>query len=322
MFGNTPIRIGCASLLVLLTTSSAWSAMPTNPVTDKNFTKLPSGQLLTSISVSGSRLSLTKGQGNPYSTVAQESYKKLKVATQTDRDHKIQWALMDLDRHVVIAKSLSAERKVFGASSSKIYVAGALLNKQKGTLTRSQTQLMANMLVVSSNTAWTNLQSQIGGGNADKGRAYIYSFTQGLGYKQTRGFQGTWGAMHGNELVASEIVEYLYDLYHGGFPGAETVWKFMHTCRTGASRGLKYIPTAIYVGAKTGTYDGPTTDPETGSETNKDGTPYKVAIRNHVMVFNVNGKQYGMAILGNTGSDEAVAVLAGGLFREYTGYKP
>lgn len=321
MFVSARFRNGIASLSVILLTSSAWSAMPSNPVSDSNFMVLPGGKNLSSIAVKGVKLSLTKGKGGAFGSLQQNSYKALKAATQTDRNHKIQWALMDLDRHVVIAKSASAGRKVFGASSSKIYVAGALAHKQKGILTASQTQLMADMIVVSSNVAWVNLQTQVGGGDANKGRAYIHNLTQGLGYKLTRGFQGTWGTMHGNELVATEIVEYLHDLYKGSFVGAETVWKFMHTCRTGAARGLKYIPTSIFVGAKTGTYDGPTTNPETGSTKNPDGSAYKVLIRNHVMVFNVNGKEYGLAILGNTGSDEAVALLAGGLFQEYTGFK-
>ncbi len=322
MFAFSRLRNGIASFSVLILTSSAWSAMPTNPVTDKNFTVLPGGKNLTSIAVKGVKLSLTKGKNGAFGSLQENSYKTLKAATLTDRNHKIQWALMDLDRHSVIAKSLDSDRKVFGASSSKIYVAGTLMNKQNGTLTPAQTQLMADMLVVSSNVAWVNLQSQIGGGNADKGRAAIQAFTQSMGYKNTRGYQGTLGGVHGNELIATEIVEYLYDLYHGSFVGAETVFKFMHTCRTGSVRGLKYIPSTIFVGAKTGTYDGPTTNPETGTGKNSDGTAYKVQIRNHVMVFNVNGKEYGLAILGNSGSDEAVAVLAGGLFREYTGYKP
>jgi hypothetical protein len=283
-----------------------------NPVLDPNFTKLSDGKDLSSISVSGTKLSLTRGTGTPFTSALKQDYQALKTATQTDPNHKVQWTLMDLSSHQVLAKSLSSNKKLFGASSSKIFVGAALLDKQNGQLSSSQLQLMANMLVVSSNEAWTELQSQVGDGDSNKGRERIHAFTQRMGYSQTRGFQGYWGSIHGNELVPDESAEMLYDLYRGAFPGAATEWKLMHTCRTGASRGLKYIPSNIYVGGKTGTDDGPTENPATGAT-------YDVAIRNHLMVFYVGGRQLGLAILSNSGTDQSAALLAGGLIREYGG---
>lgn len=287
-------------------------ATNSSPSLDAQFMTLPNGVKLSNIAVSGSKLSPTRGSGNVFTSTVKANYQDLKKATQTDPNHKVQWTLMDLSSHKVIAKSLSSNRKLFGASSSKIYVASTLVDKQKGVLSDSQLQLMAEMQVVSSNTAWVELQTQIGDGDANKGRERIYNFTQRMGYKNTRGFQGTWGSMHGNELIPDEAVETLYDIYRNNFSGAAIVWKLMHTCRTGASRGLKYIPANIYVGGKTGTYDGPTENPETG------GT-YNVAVRNHLLVFYVGGRQYGLAILSNSGSDESAALLAGGLIREYGG---
>lgn len=283
-----------------------------NPVLDANFATFPDGTKLSSISVSGERLSLSKGTGTSFTAAKKSEYEALKNASQSDPAHKVQWTFMDLDAHRVIARSLSAGKKIFGASSSKIYVAAALLDRQNGQLTASQRQLMAEMLVVSSNSAWTNLQSQIGEGSADKGRERIFDFTQRMGYPLTRGWQGYWGSVHGNELVPDEAVETLYDIYRNRFPGAEVLWKLMHTCRTGSSRGRKYIPSSIYVGGKTGTYDGPTENPETGAT-------YNVAIRNHLLIFHVGGRQYGLAVLANSGSDESAALLAGGLLREYAG---
>lgn len=290
--------------------------LPNNssPVANKDFAKLPDGRLLSSITVSGTKLSLTKGTGTSFPAQKLADYQALKKATQMDPEHKVQWVFMNLDTHQVLDKSLSSNRKLFGASSSKIYVGAALLDKQSGVLSDSQLQLMADMLVVSSNEAWTNLQSQIGGGNADKGREAIQKFTQRMGYLNTRGFQGYLGNVHGNELIPDEAVETLFDIYHNQFPGAEIEWKIMHTCRTGASRGLKYIPTSVYVGGKTGTYDGPTENPATGAT-------YNVAIRNHLLVFNIDGHQFGLAILSNSGSDESAALIAGGLIREHTSVK-
>jgi len=298
--------------------TSAFAALPTNPVTDRDFMKLPNGRSLSSIKVGGVALSLSKGAGGAYTARVHENYLRLKRATQSDPQHAVQWALMDLDQHRILDQSLEANRKVFGASTSKIFVGGALLNQQQGQLSASQLQKMADMLVVSSNSAWTDLQNQIGGGSANKGRERIHNFTQGLGYARTRGFQGYWGAIHGNELTAAELVEYLHDTYKGRYAGAETLWKLMHTCRTGSTRARKYIPQTIFVGGKTGTYDGPTENPETGKTRNPDGSQYTVRVRNHAIVFYVDGHQYALAVLANTGLEDSAALLAGGLIREFT----
>jgi hypothetical protein len=286
----------------------------THPAADKDFLELSNGFFLSQIKVNGTNISLSKGTGHSFNSSHNDDYLNLKIETLTDPNHKVQWAFMNLDSHEMISQSLAANKKIFGASSSKIYVAATLLDSQNGALSSSQLQLTANMLVVSSNVAWTELQKEIGNGSADLGRELNWNFTQKMGYLQTRGFQGYWGNIHGNELVPIEAVETLYDIYQNAFLGAETLWKFMHTCRTGAERGRKYIPADIYVGAKTGTYDGPTENPETGGQ-------YNVKVRNHILVFNIDGVQYGLAIFANNGSDESVALLAGGLIREYTSIK-
>lgn len=313
------VRQGLAAFLFFLSTSTALAVMPTNPVTDREFTRLPNGVDLRTLTASGTRLSLTKGRGNSFTARAKAAYEKLKNDSKSIPGHKVQWVLMDLDAHRVIDQSLENNRKIFGASSSKIFVGGTLLDQQGGELTRSQLQLMSEMIIVSNNNAWKSLQAQIGGGNSNRGRQGVINFTQRMGYERTRGFQGSLGSLHGNELTALETTEYLHDTYKGLYPGAETLWKMMHACRTGGSRGLKYIPTSIYVGAKTGTYDGETIDPETGSGYNPDGSRYVVHVRNHVMAFYVDGRQYGLTVLANSGSDESAALLAGGLIREYAG---
>lgn len=318
---RTTFQSGLTGLVMSITASISLAGMPSNPVTDANFSILPNGKNLTSISVSGSRLYLAKGTGNTFGASAKAAYTKLKSESQADPNHRVQWVFMDLDGQRIVDMSLSHNRKIFGASSSKVFVGGALLDKQNGQLTSSQLQLMSEMLVVSSNTAWTNLQSQIGGGDANKGRRGVQDFTQRMGYLRTRGFQGYWGTLHGNELTAYESAEFLHDTYKGNYPGAETLWKLMHACRTGSSRGRKYIPSNIYVGGKTGTYDGLTENPETGQTRNPNGSAYRVAVRNHLLVFNINGREYGLAVLADTGSDESAAVLAGGLIREYAGVK-
>lgn len=296
------------------TPGQAALSTPSNPATDPNFLVLSNGINLSSIKVDGEALSLVRGTGNAFTEAQRLQYITLKARTKELADPKIQWALMDLDDHVIVDRSDNIERRMFGASVSKVFVAGALMDRQRGELSQRQLQLMSDMLVISSNTAWRELQKQLGEGNEDRGRELNYAFTQRMGYKNTRGFQGNWGSMHGNELAAGDLVEFLYDTYHGNYPGAEVVWKVMHTSRTGVNRAKKYIPTDVIVAGKTGTYSGSTVDPETGRN-------IRVSVAHQIMTFNVGSKQYALAVLADTGTNETAALLAGGLLREYTGYQ-
>lgn len=280
-----------------------------SPESDPDFIRLPNGTKLSSLKVNGVALKLIAGTGQTLNASKYQEYLKLRNASETQPQHLVQWSFANLETGEILARSASAHKKYFGASSSKIFVGAALLDKHNGAISSSQLQQMADMIVVSSNTAWTSMQRDIGGGDANKGRERIHQFTQRMGYTLTRGFQGYWGSIHGNELVPDETAEMLFDTYHNQYPGAETLWKMMYTCRTGANRGLKYIPKNIYVGGKTGTYSGPTENPETGKTHN-------VNMKNHVLTFNVNGTQYGLVIFANNGSDESVALLAGGLVQD------
>ncbi|MGH1468285.1 MAG: serine hydrolase [Bdellovibrionales bacterium] len=282
-----------------------------NPSNTTAFLTLPNGKKLSSVKVKGSSLRIITGTGNSFSSSRMKEYLELKEDSQRDPSHKVQWTFMNLDTHEVLERSRSAHKKIFGASSSKIYVAATLLDREDGEISNPQLQQMADMIVVSSNTAWTSMQRAIGDGSSDKGRERIHNFTRDMGYPLTRGYQGYWGKIHGNELVPDEAAETLYDIYHNNFAGAEILWKLMYTSRTGTNRGKKYIPKDIYVGGKTGSYSGPTENPETGEQ-------YTVSVRNHLMVFNINGTQYGLAVLANSGTDQSAALLAGGLIREYT----
>ncbi|MCB0407845.1 MAG: serine hydrolase [Bdellovibrionales bacterium] len=310
------MRVLYSFLFIILFSPQIHAALPTNPETDPQFTTLPNGKKLSDYKVNGTSLFLAKGSGNAFSNQNRAEFENLyslSKSTATD----FQWVLMDLDTHQIIDQSQQPQTKFFGASVSKIFVSGTLLDYQNGQISHSQLQLMANMLVVSSNSAWTELQRQIGGGNADLGRQRIHEFTQDMGYERTRAFQGWWGDLHGNELTALELAEYLYDTYMGQYPGAEYNWKFMHTCRTGSQRAKKYLPSSLIIGGKTGTYHGSTVNPETGDNKFPDGTPYTVKMNSQVIVFHANGHQYALTILANTGTDTTAALLAGGLYRRY-----
>lgn len=247
-----------------------------------------------------------KGVGSRWSgKKIREYYCRLKGAED------IQWMLSDLEDGSIVASSQLPERIFFGASTSKVFVAATLLDLQQGTLTKKQLQLMTRMIAVSSNSAWKTLQQMAGNGSADAGREAVDAFTSKMGYGPIRGFQG-WlrEEVHGNELNAEALVHFLYDTYHNRYPGAEILWKLLYSCRTGNSKGGWYMPHSLYLGGKTGTYSGPNVSPET--------VPWPdIRARNHMLTFRSKGRQYALVILSNRGENKDVAVLAGGLIREY-----
>ncbi len=72
----------------------------------------------------------------------------------------------------------------------------------------------------------------------------------------------------------------------------------------------KYTPENVYIAGKTGTYRGANESQETIQHK-------KLNTRNHVVVLNVNDKYYSLSVLSNTGRGEDVAILGGGLMREF-----
>ncbi len=234
---------------------------------------------------------------------------------------EIQWVVNNLETGKILSRSANAEELYFGASTSKLFVAAALLDKQKGRFTRAQLRQLVKMIVVSSNPAWLDLQRQVGGdGSSDSGRAAVHAFVRRMGYPTIMGFQG-WmkkkdgTSVHGNELNTLEVSRFLFDTYHRKYPGADVLWKIMQATRTGKRKIDKYTPAGLYLGGKTGTYSGPNASP---------GTVRLATIRasNHAVVLMTGDGHYGVSILSNRGNNEDVAILGGGLMREYLGVEP
>ena len=252
------------------------------------------------------------GEGFTFGTEQEKQYCRLKSSSQ------IQWTLSDLKTGEIISRSDNAGEVFFGASASKIFVAAALLHKQNGKISKKQLILLTRMIVRSDNIAWKELQRQAGtDGTDDSGRLAVHAFIKTMGYKNLRAFQG-WmtkqdgSQLHGNELNSLAVAQFLFDTCHNRYPGAEILWKIMHATRTGRKKINKYTPKSIYIGGKTGTYHGP----NESKETIKHAT---IMARNHITVFTINGQDYSLTILSNTGRDEDVAVLGGGLMREHLG---
>lgn len=303
-------RLVC--FLILLFPPQMYSA-ETSQVPDSAFFTLDSGVDLRELGGAyvAKMLTRVRGEGRDFGQRQRQRYCSLKNSVE-----QIQWVLNDLETGEVISRSDNADEAYFGASSSKLYVAAALLDKQEGQVSRKQLDLLVKMIVVSDNHAWKELQRQAGAdGTNDSGRAAVNAFVRKRGYSNTRGFQGWWDKadgtrIHGNELNAMDLSRFLFDTYHQKYKGAEILWKIMHATRTGSHKIDKYTPENIYIGGKTGTYHGPNASPETIKHK-------AIKARNHAAIVNVNDKYYGLSILSNTGNDEDVAILGGGLIREY-----
>jgi hypothetical protein len=261
----------------------------------------------------GDLLTRVKGKGSLFGEKQRKRYCEL-----TENAEQVQWVLNNLESGEVISKSPNADKLFFGASVSKLFVAAALLNKQKGQLEKVQMDQLVRMIVVSDNHAWKELQRQVGDdGSNDSGREAIDEFVQQMGYTKIKGFQG-WlrkedgTRIHGNELNALQLSSFLYDTYQRNYEGAEVLWKVMHATRTGKSKIDKYTPSTVYIGGKTGTYHGPNVSPETIQQPT-------IKARNHAAVLKIDDRYYGLSIFTNTGSNEDVAILGGGLMREHLG---
>ncbi|WP_163340735.1 serine hydrolase [Desulfopila sp. IMCC35008] len=307
----------CVIMSVILVTAvslqSLWAA-DDNILTDEEFFTLSDGTNLWELGGQEVRglLVRRRGGGATFTETQEKQYCLLKKSSQ------VQWMLTDLDSGDTISRSSNAEQVFFGASASKIFVAAALLDKHEGMITKNQLILISRMIVRSSNEAWKEVQRQVGqDGSDDSGRLSVQAFSEKMGYKNLRPFQG-WMThpdgkrVHGNELNSQAVARFLYDTYHNKYPGAEILWKIMHATRTGSKKIDKYTPKSIYIAGKTGTYHGANESKETVDLA-------VIMARNHAVVFSVNGKQYSLTILCNTGKDEDVAVLGGGLMREYLG---
>lgn len=262
-----------------------------------------------------SLLTPVTGRGTSFGPRQEERYCRLK------RNPAVQWVVNDLASGEILSRSPNADQLFFGASTSKIFVAGAVLDKHGGKLDAEQLRLLVRMIVVSDNGAWKSLQRQTGdAGTDDAGRAAVDAFVRRMGYPTIRGFQG-WmrkpdgTSIHGNELNAVEVSQFLRDTYRRKYPGADVLWKVMQATKTGKSKIDKYTPATVYIAGKTGTYSG-------SNESRRTIDLPSIQARNHAAVVTIDNRYYGITVLSNTGDNEDVAVLAGGLMREYLGVSP
>lgn len=280
------------------------------PLKHRSVSQLPSGEPLSSLKVRGKPLALVSGRGLPFGKQQAARYGVLKEKGLSQSLAPIQWCLMDLDQDKILSRSKDAHLNMYGASVSKIYIGAALLHQQKGKLSRGQLQSLADMVVVSSNTAWAKLQRDLGDGNDGKGQLRAWQFSKALGHQKSIPFRGWHGTIHGNEVNPIEMTQLLSDTYWQRYDGAELLWPIMFATRTGDQKGAKYLPSQWLIGGKTGTYQGPTAHALTGKT-------YHARVAHHSLIIKTSDQTFGLTVMTDGLSSEDVAIMAYGLAKEH-----
>ena len=103
----------------------------------------------------GLTLSRNKGYGGSYSQTTYMSNKQ---------NPSVFWAVYDISKDSLIAKSDNASNGVYGASVSKAVVSANAYAKNKGRLKDSDVGKVIKLLVVSDNGVWDAV-TEMGGGN-------------------------------------------------------------------------------------------------------------------------------------------------------------
>jgi hypothetical protein len=197
------------------------------------------------------------------------------------------WVVSNCNQDSILAKSQNSNQLVFGASVPKIVVASSALWKNNDKLKKSEWRDISKLLVVSSNDPqWSRAQDMAGGASG------VRSFCKQMGYKMSP------EKLPGCNLVsADEMAKFYRDLTQRKFVGSESILKLSGACATSLHRSKVYIPDSIPMGGKTGTW-----------------SQY---IHDTGWLF-YKGEWWSIVVLSDGGfSSEDIAIMWGGLFREY-----
>ena len=247
----------------------------------------------------------------PYTEEQEALYQELKSLSLAELESPIQWQIRELTGGKVIAESKGAKAyPMYGASVTKIYIAGAYLSFKKGKIDKKDVRALTDLISVSDNRPWSALQDAVGGGDPLSGMMAVQAFVEGLGLTNTRAFRGWHHKTHGNETTVNDLTLFAYLTYQKRFPGAGDLWVLYSTCSSGEGKGMHYLPADQAAGGKTGSYSGRTVNAYSGKA-------YLAKTQHHLMTLVVAGVPYSVAILTDRGKEEDVAVMAGGLYREY-----
>ena len=229
------------------------------------------------------------GRGETFGVEQQRWYEDLRS------DPGVRYVLRDLQTGTVLAKSQDAEKSWYGASAAKIFIVGALLHANNGSLDPKEWQRVFRLLIRSRNADWTPVQNAAGGGRA------VDEFVQ-----ETLGLTNTRGQRSQNQINAVEATQFLQYAHQNKFHGAEALLRVMANNCWASRRSQKYLPTNIAVGSKTGFWK---------------------SFTHEIAYVEVDGKRYGVTVLTNThvsdsqvskiSGREAVAIVVAGLVRTH-----
>jgi len=244
-----------------------------------NFFTLSNGTNLIPLAKDGGiTLKRNKGLNDSFSESKYQSAKN---------NPKVYWAIYDITNDRLLASSKNSSTNVYGASVPKVVVAASALDNNNGVVSDSDYEKIIKLLVKSNNEVWTPIQNLAGGGEA------VNKWSKKMGYtmKSARGM--------GNNANALDMCKFWKDVCRNNFKGAETIFTISSSCQTNRSRGLKYMPSNVYLGNKTGTYNNSNHD--TGWVQKGDHF-YSISV---------------LTELGSGGSD-VIGQMWAGLFKEYT----
>lgn len=205
-----------------------------------------------------------------------------------NKDNKdVYWAVYDITNNKLLASSQNAKTNLYGASVPKVCVSAAAFAKNNGVLPSNEDyQKVIKLLVLSDNNVWNDVQTLAGGSES------VNNWSKKMGYTMKPARNG------GNNCNAIDMCRFWNDVCRNNFKGAENIFKITSSCRTDSSRGRKCMPSNVYMGGKTGTYNN----------------------SNHDTCWIKNGdKFYSITVLtelGNAGS-EVIAQTFRGLYNEY-----
>jgi hypothetical protein len=222
------------------------------------------------------------GFGNAYTARQEEKYWHLKD------NRRFHWVVRELDENRIIACSANAGENVIAASISKVVLIAAALYHQGGKLQdEAQWRDIIILGIKSWCSPWWDRVEELAGGTEEVNR-----FTAMLGLPNLR--VSRYG---GNLVNALELSEFYYYVLHNKFAGAEVIYKLTSACETGPAKGRKYMPAYLYLGGKTGFWQG---------------------FNHDSRFFKYNNHWYAIVVLTTdyTPSEE-LAIVFGGVFREY-----
>ncbi len=270
--------------------------------------------------VNGKKLTISKGKGEKFTDEHRKLYQYLREQGQNNSYFPFQWKLVNLTTGEILDKSKAIDKVFYGASSTKIMVGSAFLQKEKDPFRSQYFQDLLNMIVVSSNSSWKVIQKAIGSGSTEEGRLYIHDFTKKLGLERTRGFWGyssTMNGLHGNEINVEEFMRFMQMLYRGEFAGSELIFKIMLAGQKGYDMSKRLLPVDLMIANKGGRCDCRTLNPDTQRGTYPDGNPFRVYVRHQSLFLHHNGMDYAMVIFSDLGEEIDLSVTAAGLFYDF-----